>query len=174
MRSRLVPILALALLSAGCYGEMNNQPRYRWLAPSTFFQDGAASRVPPGGTVSRDSVDPAQPPLTAQLVARGRERFNINCMPCHGPAAEGNGSIVQHGFPAPHSFHEERLRNAPDAHFYGAMTNGYGRMYPYADRLNPADRWAVIAYIRALQLAYDVPLSALPPDLAARARKEAK
>jgi mono/diheme cytochrome c family protein len=181
-------MVLLTLLSlAGCYGEMNNQPRYRYLAPSRFFADGASARTPPGGTVSREEAPPGgglrptdvetdtvRPDLTEQLLARGQQRFGIYCMPCHGPAAEGNGTVVQHGFPPPKTFLSERVRNMPDSHFFGAMTNGYGRMFPYADRVSVADRWAIIAYIRALQLSQQVPLSDLPPDLAGRARKELK
>ena len=174
LQAKSSALLLAALLSTGCYGEMNDQPRLRWLAPSSFFADGASARVPPGGTVAREQADDSRPVLTEQLVARGRERFNINCMPCHGPEAQGNGSVVQHGFPAPPSFMQERLLKAPDSHFYGAMTNGYGRMFPYADRVTPADRWAIAAYIRALQLSHDVPLESLPAELQTRARKELK
>lgn len=210
MKLRLLvpPLLLLSL--AGCYGEMNDQPRYRYLAPSELFSDGASARVPPGGTVAREQTastpqgvpdtesspppaspsdwrpgggtspstvpgdQSARPDLTEQLLARGKERFQINCMPCHGPLGEGNGAVVQHGFPMPHSFQDARLRKEADAHFFGAITNGYGRMFPYSDRVSVPDRWAIVAYIRALQLSYQVPLTELPPDVAERARKELK
>jgi mono/diheme cytochrome c family protein len=100
-------------------------------------------------------------PITARLLARGRERFDIYCAPCHSQAGDGDGMIVQRGFPAPPSYHTDRLRNAPDSHFYDVITRGYGVMYPYADRIAPDDRWAITAYIRALQLSQHVPPSML-------------
>lgn len=100
-------------------------------------------------------------PITAALLARGRERFNIYCAPCHSQAGDGDGMIVRRGFPAPPSYHTDRLRNAPDSHFYEVITHGYGAMYPYADRIVPDDRWAIIAYIRALQLSQHAPVSTL-------------
>jgi mono/diheme cytochrome c family protein len=91
-------------------------------------------------------------PITTALLARGQQRFNIYCAPCHGRSGDGAGMIVQRGFPAPPSYHTDRLRNAPDSHFYQVISDGYGTMYPYADRITPHDRWAIVAYIRALQL----------------------
>ena len=85
------------------------------------------------------------------LLQRGRERFDIYCTPCHGIEGDGHGVVAQRGFPHPPSYHDERLRNAPDRHFYDAIRNGYGIMYPYRDRVEVADRWAIVAYIRALQ-----------------------
>ena len=89
--------------------------------------------------------------LTPQLLARGRERYDIYCAVCHGATGEGNGEIVQRGFPAPPTYHSERLRNAPIGHFYDVITNGYGVMYPYATRVAPNDRWAIAAYIRKVK-----------------------
>lgn len=100
-------------------------------------------------------------PITSALLARGRERFNIYCAPCHSTAGDGDGMIARRGFPAPPSYHTERLRNAPDSHFYQVISNGYGIMYPYADRITPQDRWAIVAYIRALQLSQHTPASML-------------
>jgi mono/diheme cytochrome c family protein len=90
-------------------------------------------------------------PLTMQLLERGRQRFGIYCEPCHSPVGDGDGMIPRRGFPHPPSYHIERLRSAPDRHFYDVMTQGYGVMYSYADRVTPEDRWAIVAYIRALQ-----------------------
>ncbi len=90
--------------------------------------------------------------ITPQLLARGRERFDIYCAPCHSRAGDGDGMIARRGFPAPPSYHTQRLRNAPDSHFYQVISDGYGVMYPYSDRVDPHDRWAIVAYIRALQL----------------------
>ena len=93
------------------------------------------------------------PPVTPALLARGRERFDIFCAPCHGLDGTGDGRVVQRGFPHPPSYLSGRLRDAPADHFLDVITNGFGVMYPYADRVAPADRWAIVAYIRALQLA---------------------
>ena len=100
-------------------------------------------------------------PITAALLARGRERFNIYCAPCHSAAGDGDGMIARRGFPSPPSYHTERLRNAPDSHFYQVISNGYGVMYSYADRVTSQDRWAIVAYIRALQLSQHTPASML-------------
>jgi mono/diheme cytochrome c family protein len=89
--------------------------------------------------------------ITMQLLERGRERFDIYCAPCHSPVGDGDGMVARRGFPHPPSYHIARLREAPDRHFYDVMTNGYGIMYSYADRVTPEDRWAIVAYIRALQ-----------------------
>lgn len=103
-------------------------------------------------------------PITPALLARGQERFNINCAPCHSSVGDGDGMIVRRGFPSPPSYHTDRLRNAPDSHFYQVISNGYGAMYPYADRIAPTDRWAIVAYIRALQLSQHLPASELSAD----------
>jgi hypothetical protein len=99
------------------------------------------------------------------LLERGRERFEIFCAPCHGRAGDGQGVIVQRGFPAPPSYHTEALRNAPDQHFLDVVENGYGIMYSYGARVPPADRWAILAYIRALQLAQHAIVAELPEEL---------
>ena len=114
----------------------------------------------------------AMPPITADLLARGRERFDVFCAPCHSVAGDGDGFIARRGFPHPPSYHLDRLRSASDAHLYAVITEGYGAMYPYARRLVPADRLAVVAYIRALQLSQHAPLDAVPADV--RARLEAQ
>lgn len=101
-------------------------------------------------------------PLTAATLERGQERFNIYCSPCHSEAGDGDGMVVRRGFPHPPSYHSERLRNAPDAHFFNVITNGYGVMFSYADRIEPDDRWAIVAYIRALQLSQHARLQDVP------------
>ncbi|HEV2540762.1 MAG TPA: cytochrome c [Frateuria sp.] len=107
-------------------------------------------------------------PVTLALLERGRERFDIYCAPCHGASGSGDGMIVRRGFPAPPSYHTDRLRNAPDSHFYQVISDGYGVMYPYADRIGPHDRWAIVAYIRALQLSQHAPRDRLSPQDLAR------
>jgi mono/diheme cytochrome c family protein len=101
--------------------------------------------------------------LTPDLLARGRERFEIYCAVCHGAIGDGRGEVVRRGFPAPPSYHSERLRQAPIGHFYDVISNGYGVMYPYASQIEPNDRWAIAAYIRALQLSQNAPVNVLTP-----------
>lgn len=119
-----------------------------------------------GMTGERDYASPL--PVTMALLERGRERYDIYCAPCHGRSGNGDGMIARRGFPAPPSYHTDRLRNAPDSHFYQVITHGYGVMYPYSDRVAPADRWAIVAYIRALQLSQHAPRDRLQPQDLAR------
>jgi len=184
------PPLALALLAlslAGCRRDMADQARYKPLAPSEFYPDGAASRPLPAHTIARGHLNADShffggrvkgelatefpSPVTKEQLQRGQERFDIYCAPCHGRTGEGQGMIALRGFPPPPSFHQPRLREAPVGHFYEVITNGWGLMYPYAARVEPADRWAIIAYIRALQLSTNARLADADP--AERARLEA-
>ena len=163
--------LALTVLAAGllgCRQDMFNQPKVRPLQASTFFADGRASRPLPEDTVARGDLraddllssgrvggvvaDAFPFPVTAAVLDRGQERFDIFCSPCHGRLGDGNGMIVQRGFKPPPSFHSDRLRQAPAGHFFEVMTDGFGVMYDYRSRVTPEDRWAIAAYIRALQL----------------------
>src|SRR5690348_13049885 len=107
-------------------------------------------------------------PVTPQLLERGQQRFDIYCAPCHSRAGDGDGMIAERGFPHPPSYHTDALRNAPDSHFYDVITQGYGAMFPYADRISPHDRWAIVAYIRALQLSQHAPASELSAQDLAR------
>ena len=187
MGKRLTTLLGLAVLCCcGCRQEMYDQPYSKPLAKSDFFANQMASRPVTAHTIARGHLEEDEAffagkrgtnlvetlplPLTRELLARGRERFEIYCSPCHGRTGEGNGMIVQRGFPAPPTYHIERLRAAPVGHFYNVMTHGYGVMYSYADRVSPADRWAITAYIRALQLSHDCTLEDVP--LAKRAQLE--
>ena len=155
--------LLLALLAAGC-DNMANQPRVN---PYEVYP-AASNPLPPlrnpPGTVARDQQpEPPPPPVTLALLERGRQRFNIDCSVCHGFAGFADGMVVQRGFPAPPSYHSDRLRKASIQHYYDVITNGYGVMYSYAQRVSPEDRWAIVAYIRALQAAEDVSVSQLAP-----------
>ncbi len=114
----------------------------------------------------KDYANPLPP--TAALLQRGRERFDIYCAPCHGRSGYGDGMVVRRGFPAPPSYHTDALRHAPDSHFYQVITHGYGVMYPYAARVSPRDRWAIVAYIRALQLSQHAPRDVLTAQDLAR------
>jgi len=159
---------------------MYDQPKYKPLGESRFFTDRRASRPLPEGTVPRgwlradqklyegkqghDLVATLPVPLTAELLARGRERFNIFCSPCHDRTGGGHGMVVRRGYQPPPSLHIDRLRDAPVGHFFDVITNGFGAMYSYADRVAPEDRWAIVAYIRALQLSQNAKIDDVPPD----------
>jgi mono/diheme cytochrome c family protein len=164
----------------GCRRDMFNQPKSNPLRESDFFHDGAASRPIPPHTIARDDSENAEAfsagmigtnlitafpiPVTREVLERGRLRFEINCVPCHGETGDGNGIVVQRGFPAPPSYHIDRLREAPAGHFFDVMTRGYGAMFSYASRVTPEDRWAIVAYIRALQLSQHATLADAPAD----------
>lgn len=150
-------LLLLALCMCGCDFSMTQQRKYKTYAPSRFWPDGASARPLPEGVVdlnaqSRETALSQVPPANAALLARGRERFEIFCAPCHGLAGDGDGIIVKRGFPAPPSYHSDELVAAPAQKFVEAITKGHGVMYSYAARVEPADRWAIVAYVRALQL----------------------
>ncbi|MBV8921136.1 c-type cytochrome [Bradyrhizobium sp.] len=170
--SRLPLIVALAGLLAACDQNMDVQPRYSEYSRAPLFR-GSVLRRPPANTVARDDLErekaaSTKPALSAELLARGRARFGIFCSPCHGAGGDGNGVIVQRGMPRPTSYHDDRLLAADDQHFFDVITNGYGAMYSYAARVPPRDRWAITAYIRALQLSRHASLDDVPPDERAR------
>jgi len=185
-------LASVAAALVGCGQDMADQPRYEPLEASSFFADGMASRPLVEGTVARghlrvdtafyqgkaDGRDIESFPLakvaeklrlegdeTSQLrhiLARGQERFNIFCAPCHGRAGQGDGMVVKRGFPAPPTFHSQRLRESPVGHIYDVATLGFGRMPSYADQIPPADRWTIVAYVRALQLSQHADVDRLP------------
>ena len=150
-------LLMAALAIAGCNQNltMSDQKKLDEWERSSIFRNGRVLQAPPAGSVSREAdmqdVLAEKPPMSLALVKRGRERFNIFCSECHGFGGDADGMVVQRVFPRPPSFHEARLVNAPDEHFVDVITHGHGVMYSYADRVPPADRWAIAAYIRALQ-----------------------
>ncbi len=167
-----------ALVSAACSPNMREQPRYNPLTASPLFQDGRAARPPVDATVARGQLRDNEPfytgkqngvpidkipfPVTRRVLERGHERFDIYCSPCHGRTGDGQGMVVQRGFQTPPSYHVERLQEAPDGHFFDVMTNGFGVMASYASRVGPADRWAITAYIRALQLSQAATIDDVP------------
>jgi mono/diheme cytochrome c family protein len=166
MRTRILVLLALLFFS-GCGWQMSEQARYDAYEPSKLTDKGTSALTAPAGTVSR--AEPSKRPLlTEKLLVRGRERYTIYCAVCHGERGRGNGVVVKHGYPAPPSFHLERLRTAGDLHFWSAITNGAGRMYPYADRVPPQDRWAIVEWIRVLQAAESTNLNDISPHLKER------
>jgi mono/diheme cytochrome c family protein len=166
MRAPL-PLAALLLLAA-CGGfDMEDQDRYEPYEAAELFPDGSANQQPVPGTVHRGELAELaalaeRPPISRALLERGRERFEIFCSPCHGRAGDGRGIVVQRGFPQPPSYHIERLRNAPPSHFVDVITDGWGIMYSYAARVPPRDRWAIAAYIEALQLSQHAVVAELP------------
>ena len=159
---------------------MHDAPRYEPLEESTFFENGGASRMLVANTVARGQLredehfytgkvngQPAAEfpmPVTADVMARGQERYNVFCSPCHGRTGQGNGMVVQRGFRAPPSFHDERLRNAPVGYYIDVETNGFGAMPDYSAQVPVVDRWAIAAYIRALQLSQRASVDDVPAD----------
>jgi mono/diheme cytochrome c family protein len=172
--------VALALVAVtACRQDMQDQPRYKPLAASDFFKDGASARPLVPDTVARgherlDSllytgkvdgvvVDEFPVPVTKAVLDRGQERFNIFCSPCHGALGDGDGMVVRRGFRTPPSYHLDRLRDAPVGHFFDVMTNGFGAMQDYRAQVPVPDRWAIAAYIRALQLSQHATTADVPP-----------
>jgi mono/diheme cytochrome c family protein len=174
-------VLAALVLLVGCGRNMADQPRLGPAQASRFFEGGSGNLPLPEGTVSRQrgGVDPVfftgqtetglatELPieLTLGLVQRGQERYDIYCSMCHGYTGDGDGMIVRRGFPRPASFHDERLLAASVGYYFSAMTNGFGRMYSYAGRIPPEDRWAIAAYVRALQLSQNATIDDVPADV---------
>ena len=149
---------ALAVLLAGC-DDMIHQQKDR------AYANARTGPGPlPAGMVDYRSKPVAPPPVTLALLERGQQRFRIYCTPCHSELGDGHGMIVQRGFPPPPSYHIARLRDAPVQHFYDVITNGYGAMYSFAYRVQPQDRWAIAAYIRALQRSQNATVADLTPE----------
>lgn len=165
MRRALAALAITAIVSAlAACDKMANQPKQLPYEISPG-QTSNPDIEPPAGIVARDEELPAgPPPVTLALLQRGQQRFDIYCSPCHARTGDGQGMIVQRGFPAPPSYFSDRLLAAPSQHFYDVITNGYGVMYSYADRVAPADRWAIVAYIRALQASQHALVAQLSPS----------
>ncbi len=166
--TRLLAMLLIIVALAGC-DEMNKQPRYDHYEASKLFASGTSLQAPPDSTVARDAAAEAaaltqQPAMSQALLQRGRERYGIYCTPCHDLAGAGHGMVPSRGFPEPPSFHIARLREAPPSYFVDVITHGHGVMYAYADRVSAEDRWAIAAYIRALQLSQYAPVASLSDD----------
>lgn len=176
--AKLASLLLAGLSLAGCermFRDMYDQPKLGPAAHTPLFRDGLASRPPPPGSLpvalgeaaadtsgrhgaerlaaldAADAREALPQPVGAAMLARGRERYTIYCAPCHGSSGAGNGTIVQRGFPAPPSYRIARLRAAPDRQLFDVITHGYGVMYPYGDRVDAPDRWAIVAWVRELQ-----------------------
>ena len=173
-------LIALAA-GVGCRQDMHNQPKYIPLRPSDFFGDGRSERPLIEGTVARGHLDDdtayytGRGPdgqfvnefpfaVTRDVVERGQERFNIYCAPCHDRLGNGNGKIVRRGYRHPPSYHIDRLRQVPNGYIYDVISSGFGAMPDYAAQIQPPDRWAIVAYVRALQLAANGKIDDVPAD----------
>ena len=183
---RSTAFLLAALAVAGCRQDMHDAPRYEAYEQSEFFGDDRSMRPQVEGTVARGQLREdaalftgkaggafvARVPMavTPAFVQRGGQRFEIYCSPCHGVAGRGDGIVVRRGFRAPSSFHVDRLRAQPDGYFYDVITSGFGAMPDYAAQIPVADRWAIVAYLRALQLSQHARFAALPPEMQQRVR----
>jgi len=173
--------VVLLLLLPACRQQMADQPRYEPYEESNFFPDGTSARPIPVGTVARGHLNedtllyqgrvngqlattfPFQ--ITRPVLEQGRERYNIFCSPCHDYVGTGNGMVVRRGFRrGPPSFHTDHLRNEPPGHYFDVITNGFGGMNDYSTQITPRERWAIVAYIRALQLSQNAPASSLSTD----------
>ena len=176
-------VLALSALLAlaACRQDMHDQPKFIPLRPSSFFADGRSARPIPEGTVARGHLNEdiafftgkgpdGKPvaefpvPVTKELIRRGQQRFNIYCTPCHDRTGNGNGMVVQRGYRHPPTYHSDRLRQMPSGYFFDVITNGFGAMPDYAAQIPPADRWAIVSYIRALQLSQQASINDVPPE----------
>jgi mono/diheme cytochrome c family protein len=177
---RLLGVLAMSVALAACRQDMHDAPRYEPLEESGFFASGGSARTLVANTVARGYLREDEllytgkasgqfanmfpMPVTADVMTRGQERFNVFCSPCHGRTGLGNGMIVQRGFRQPPSFQEQRLKEAPAGYFFDVMTNGFGAMQDYSAQVPVADRWAIAAYIRALQLSQSATVADVPAD----------
>jgi mono/diheme cytochrome c family protein len=172
-------LLSVALVA--CRQDMHDAPRYEPLEASSFFTDGSSERMPVANTISRNPLPDGDEllytghmngelsnmfpmPVTATVLARGQERYNIFCAPCHGRTGKGDGMIVQRGMKQPPSFMEDRLRTAPSGYFFDVMTHGFGVMQDYASQIPVQDRWAIVAYERALQFSQHAAVADVPDD----------
>ena len=176
-------LLAAAGLLAGCRRDMMDGARYKPLEPSGFFEDGAASRPLPEHTLARGElradehyftgrvkgqlVTAFPEPVTRATIERGRQRFDIYCAVCHNATGDGKGMVVQRGFVPPPNLHEQRLKDAPPGHIFQVVSNGWGAMFSYNDRIPVDDRWRIAAYVKVLQFSQSAPVASLPAELQA-------
>jgi len=179
LRTERFLLLPLVLTLVACRQDMHDQPRYRPYAESKFWPDQRSARPVVDGTVARGYlktdtkfykgregdafVTQIPVPVTKELLERGQNRFNIYCTPCHGRLGDGEGMVVQRGFQHPPTYHQDRLRQQPVGYYFDVMTNGFGAMPSYASRIPVNDRWAIVSYLRALQLSQNATIEDVPP-----------
>ena len=173
--------MTLLAVGAACRQDMHDQPKYLPLRPSDFFGDGRSERPLIEGTVARGHLDDDNTfftgrgpdgkfvnefpfPVTTAVMERGQNRFNIYCAPCHDRLGNGDGKIVRRGYRHPPSYHIDRLREVPNGYIYDVISSGFGAMPDYSAQIHPADRWAIVAYVRALQLAQNGKIDDVPAD----------
>src|SRR5207253_2502607 len=175
---RICVLGVLCVSAAACRQDMHDQPKYIPFRQSSFFPDQRSARPIVAGTVPRGQlrddpllytgkIDGADAtvfpfPIDDTVMARGHERFDIFCSPCHGRTGQGDGMVVRRGYRHPPTYHQDRLRDAPVGHFFDVITNGFGAMPDYAAQIRPDDRWAIIAYVRALQLSEHATINDAP------------
>ena len=174
-------VTLLAICASACRQDMHDQPKYIPLRPSNFFGDGRSGRPLIEGTVARGHLEDDNAfftgrgpdgkfvnefpfPVTKAVMERGQNRFNIYCAPCHDRLGNGDGKIVRRGYRHPPSYHIDRLREVPNGYIYDVISSGFGAMPDYAAQIHPADRWAIVAYVRALQLAQNGKIDDVPAD----------
>lgn len=178
MSTRLLLIALPAVFLIGCRQDMHDQPKYRTYAYSEFWNDARSARPRVENTIARGQLHTDAKmfkgkdgdaftntiPYTVDkaFLARGQNRYNIYCSPCHGQTGDGEGMVVQRGFKHPPTYHQDRLRNQPAGYYYDVITNGFGSMISYASRVQPQDRWAIVAYVRALQLSQNATVEDVP------------
>ncbi len=188
IRARLAAIALLTLAAAaGCRRDMQDMPRYKPLAESRFFADQRSARPTPAGAIARDALDDTDAVHTGEqngvflnqipvkvdkpLLDRGEERYNIFCTPCHGMLGDGQGMVERRGFKWPADLNSDRIRNAPPGYLFQVISNGYGAMPDYKDQIPVNDRWAIIAYLRALELSRGAIIDQLPANLRSKLEK---
>lgn len=186
---RWFAVIAAIVLESGCRQDMHDQPKYKPLSVSSFFADGRSARPIPAGTVSRDQLDETDSihtgnapngdfldaipaPVTEALLHRGQERYDIFCSPCHDLLGTGHGMVAQRGFKIPSDLSSDRVRNLPPGYIFQVITNGYQAMPDYEDQVPVEDRWAIVAYLRALELSRHATMAEVPPQ--SRAQLEAQ
>ncbi len=183
----LAALAALAVLSTGCRQDMFEQPKFKPLDEDRFFTDGRSARPIPAGTLRYGETDQSEAmaqgtqngvfvatipvPVNETLLKRGQERFDIYCSPCHGRTGDGHGMINKRGFLQPADLNSERVRNAPPGYIYAVIAHGYGSMPDYAYQVALRDRWAIVAYIRALEASRGATLADVPPERRAELEK---
>lgn len=181
-KGALLALAVAALLGVGCRQDMHDQPRIEPYEAHAFFADGRGSRIPPAGTVARgwlredsrlwqgvdevgNAVTEIPLDITRELLERGGQRYEIFCSVCHDSTGGGSGMIVRRGFKQPPPLYEQRLKDMPAGYFYDVITNGFGVMSSYSKQIPMEDRWAIVAYLRALQLSQTATLADLPEPM---------
>ena len=178
--TRTSAAIVFALLLTACRRDMQDQPKYKPLGKSDFFPDHRASRPVPANTVAVDELNttdtaytgllntgfaPTLPmPVSMDLLLRGQQRFDIFCTPCHGYLGNGDGMVARRGFKQPVDLNSDRVRREPPGYIFQVITNGFGAMPDYKDQIPPGDRWAIVAYVRALELSQNATVTEVPPE----------